>query len=152
MLNCVFFPGSFNPFTKGHADIVTRLLALSEKVVIGIGCNIDKEASQLQAEENAKAIENFLTHADLKDRVSVKVYTGLTAHTAIGLKADCIARGVRSASDFDYEYALAAANKEAFGIDTIIIPANPALACVSSTLVRDIIKHGDYITAQKFLP
>lgn len=148
----VFFPGSFNPFTKGHADIVERMLTLADEVVIGIGCNIDKPVDRDEMEKRASAIREYYNRSAFAERVKVIWYTELTMQAAKNIGADCVVRGVRSAMDFDYEYGLAAANREVFGIETILLPADPSLGFISSTVVRDLMKHGDTVNASKFLP
>lgn len=151
-MKTVFFPGSFNPFTKGHADIALRLLGLADRVILGIGTNSGKETSRTAAEATRKDIEKWIEREDLAGRVSVELYTGLTAETALSLGADCLARGVRNATDFDYEYSMAAANRAAFGIDTILMPADPALSFVNSTMIRDLESFGKKDAAERFLP
>lgn len=151
-MKCVFFPGSFNPFTKGHADIIKRLLGLAERVVVGIGINIDKPSSSEEAHSNALKIREWIERKGLQERVEVIEYTGLSAEEAIARKAVCMARGVRGSSDFDYEYRLASINREAFGIETILIPADPLLSCVSSSALRDLEAHGRDDVAKKFIP
>lgn len=148
----VFFPGSFNPFTKGHADILNRLLRLSDTAVIGIGVNAEKPSSAETAEKNAEKIAEYLKREGLESRVNVVIYSGLTGEEAKKNGADCMARGVRGATDFEYEYQLAAVNRELFGIETLLIPANPALAGVSSTAARDLQRHGREDLAAKLLP
>lgn len=152
MMDRIFFPGSFNPFTRGHADILCRLLVMAEKVTVGIGVNIDKPEAASLSERNARAIRNYLRLNGLENRVEVVVYGGITAEEARKRGASVLARGVRSSQDFDYEYSLSAFNRDAFGIDTILIPADPALSYVSSTAVRDLIKHKHYDEAEKYLP
>ena len=146
----IFFPGSFNPFTKGHADILNRLLCLGEEVVIGIGININKPSDTAAAEKNLVDIKDYLIKNGLQDRVGVILYSGLSAEEARKMGANCMARGVRSASDFDYEYSLASANRDAFGIETILLPADPALSFVSSTMIRDLEQHGRKDLADKY--
>lgn len=148
----IFFPGSFNPFTKGHADILNRLLELGSHVTIGIGVNVSKPEARVLADRNAARIMDYVFRSGLGERVDVRVYGGLTAETAIAIGADCIARGVRTCADFEYEYQLAALNRETFGIETILLPADPQLAAVSSTAVRDLQSHGRDDIAEKFLP
>lgn len=148
----IFFPGSFNPFTAGHADILRRLLALADFVTVGIGMNIDKPGSSELADTNARAILDFIADSGLTARVDVIVYSGLTGQKAKDLGASCIARGVRSATDFDYEYSMAAVNRSAFGIETIFLPADPQLGMVSSTVVRDLLSHGRDDIAKRFMP
>lgn len=151
-MKTIFFPGSFNPFTKGHADILLRLLNMADRVIVGIGINLDKPDAARMAEENASQIRKFAEEHSLGDRVEVKIYGGLTATEAKRRGACCLARGVRTCQDFEYEYTLAAANRDAFGIDTILVPADPALSFVSSSLIREIEAHGESETAKKYLP
>lgn len=148
----IFFAGTFNPFTKGHADIALRILEIADKVTIGLGVNIDKPSSAKQAEENARLIEDWAAAHRLTERVEIVIYTTLTAEEAKKQGATCLARGVRNASDFDYEYALAAINRDAFGIDTILFPAAPEDSFISSSAIRDLQAHGRPDLAEKYLP
>lgn len=134
----VFFAGSFNPFTEGHADIVERLAALGYEVIVGIGRNIEKQNSRAKAEENADAIRYFIKEKGLEGRAEVVIYDGLTAREAKRLGADCLARGVRNIIDFTSEYELAAVNRKFFDIETILLPARPELSYISSTVMRDL--------------
>ena len=148
----IFFPGSFNPFTAGHADILERILLLTDKVTVGIGMNIEKQGSKEAAEKNADAIKTYISKKGLEDRVEVLVYSGLTGEVAKKRGADCLVRGVRTSADYEYEYSLAAANRDAFGIETILIPSDPALSFISSTMIRDLIKHNRENLTKKYLP
>lgn len=148
----IFFPGSFNPFTEGHADILRRLLTLADSVIIGIGTNIDKPESASTAKKNLESIEKYIKDCGLEEKVKAIIYTGLTAEEALRQKADCMARGVRSGLDFDYEFQLAAINRDAFGIETILIPADPSLSYVSSTMIRDLEKHKRKDIASRYMP
>ena len=112
----VFFAGSFNPFTKGHADIVRRLLLVFDHVFIGIGININKDPDSSKTNAQALQINNWIVSNHLSEKVEVTVYSGLTAKAARMAGAVCLARGVRNSSDFDYEFNLANANRDAFGI------------------------------------
>lgn len=147
----IFFPGSFNPFTKGHADILMRLLKLAEKVIVGIGINPEKPSSSEQAIRNKASIEEYIDNSGVTNRVKVVVYSGLTAEEALKQGATCMARGVRTASDFEFENSLACANRAAFGIETILLPADPALSFVSSSIIRDLLYHGREDIADNFL-
>lgn len=147
----VFFPGSFNPFTIGHADILLRLARIAGKVIVGIGVNPEKPEAEAKATENADAIRHFVAENGLDDKVEVVTYSVLTAEEARRHGADCLARGVRNATDFDAEYALAAANRETLGIDTILIPTSPALSFVSSSLIRDLALAGREDLVKKYL-
>lgn len=146
----IFFAGSFNPFTKGHADILKRLLGLADEVVVGIGMNIDKPGSRERAEQNKKEVAAYVAAESLGDRVEVMTYSGLTAQAVASTGCTCMARGVRNASDFDYEYSLAVANRDAFGIETLLIPADPSLSFISSSLVRELKHYGREDLASKY--
>lgn len=134
-----FFAGSFNPFTPGHADIVARGLRLFDSVVIGIGINDAKPVGAISAEERKAAIEECYRH---EPRVSVVIYTNLTIDAARHVGACCLLRGARSDADFDYERNIADANRLLDpDMETVILPARPELACISSTLLRDLARH-----------
>lgn len=148
----IFFAGSFNPFTKGHADLVERLLKMADGVIIGVGFNIEKQTSLKAADRNAAAIKEWIDKSGLTEKVEVTVYSGLTAEEALKHGAVCLARGVRNATDFDYEYSLASLNREAFGIDTILLPSAPAFAAISSSAVRELEAFGRQDIANNFLP
>lgn len=151
-MKIIFYPGTFNPFTKGHADILSRLLPIADKVVIGVGVNIEKPEAAANGEKNAEIIRSYVSEHDLSEKVEVAVYSGLTGEEAIKRGACCIARGVRNSIDFEYEYNLAAANRDAFGIDTILLPASLENGFISSTLIRDLEKHGRTDLTRKYLP
>ena len=148
----IFFPGSFNPFTKGHADILCRLLDLADNVVVGIGVNPEKEASSYTSSANKAAIEEYIEKKGVKNRVKVVIYSGLTAEEAMRQGADCMARGIRTAEDFEYENTLASANRDAFGMETILLAADPSLSFVSSSIIRELQRNGHDDLAQKYIP
>lgn len=140
-----FFAGSFNPFTPGHADIVERGLRLFDRVVIGIGINDAKPDS---ADGAASRLETIRVRYAAEPRVEVLIYTDLTVDAARRVGACCLLRGCRSAADFDYERNIADANRLlAPELDTVILPARPELACISSTLLRDLVRHGRSLPA-----
>lgn len=146
----IFYPGSFNPFTKGHADILHRLLALADTVTVGVGVNSSKATDTDLLSRNADAIQTYIDTEGLGSRVSVTTYSGLSAIKAREIGADCMARGVRS-GDFEYEYSLAAANRDAFGMETILLAADPALSFISSSIIRDLQNNGMQPIADKYL-
>lgn len=139
------FPGSFNPFTRGHADIVERGLRLFDRIVVAVGCNIAKGTAD--AEASADAIRRIYAG---DPRVEVTVYTGLTYKLAQQLGAVAILRAVRSVKDFEYERDLAAVNMQLSGIDSVILYSRPELASLSSSMVRELAAYGQDITP--FLP
>ena len=151
-MKTVFFAGSFNPFTRGHADIAERLMRISDRVLIGIGLNIDKPGALETAEENASKIREWIKARGYNERMETVVYSGLTGEVALSHGADCLARGIRNGADFDYEYSLAAINRDAFGIDTLLLTADPSLGYVSSSAIRDLESRGRYDLAARYLP
>ncbi|MCI5451864.1 pantetheine-phosphate adenylyltransferase [bacterium] len=140
------FPGSFDPFTRGHADIVSRALGMFRHVIIAVGFN-ERKAGWIPVGERVRAIAG-LYEGD--GRVSVESYSCLTASLALDRGACCIVRGVRSMADYEYELQMADVARHLSGIDTIFIPANPMLSCVSSSMVRELAHFGRDV--REFLP
>ena len=136
------FPGSFDPFTIGHYDIVLRGLQLFDEIIIGIGHNINKREA-FPLEERINAIQNAFKG---EPRVQVMAYDGLTIEFATEQQAQFILRGVRSVQDFEYERNIAEANKQLSGIETILLYTRPEYAHISSTLLRDLHAHGKDIS------
>ena len=121
------FPGSFDPFTIGHYDIVMRGLQIFDEIIIGIGHNSQKQ-STFALEERIQTIK--LAFAN-EPRVKVEAYDGLTIDFAIAHKVPCILRGVRSVLDFEYERNIAEANKQLSGIETVLLYTSPEYAHIS---------------------
>ena len=142
----VLFPGSFDPFTLGHADIVRRALTLFGKVVIAVGYN-EQKAGWMPVEERVAAIKRL--YAD-EPRVAVESYTGLTVDFAKERGITAIVRGVRTAADFEYELQMADVNRQLSGIETVLLPASPQYASLSSSVVRELAHFGHDISP--FLP
>lgn len=140
------FPGSFDPFTIGHHDIVMRGLEIFDEIIIGIGRNYNKRET-FPLEERLAAIQRIY---DNEPRVRVEVYDGLTVDFALKHQAQFILRGVRSTLDFEYERNIAEANKQLSGIETVLLYTRPEYAHISSTLVRDLHSHGKDIS--QYLP
>ena len=140
------FPGSFDPFTIGHHDIVMRGLLIFDEIIIGIGRNYNKRET-FPLEERLAAIQRIY---DNEPRVRVEVYDGLTVDFAAEHHAQFILRGVRSTLDFEYERNIAEANKQLSGIETVLLYTRPEYAHISSTLVRDLHSHGKDIS--QYLP
>lgn len=138
------FAGSFNPFTIGHKDIVTRGLEVFDEVVIAIGENQDKSAQD--TDERLEAIR--ATYKD-EPRVRVEVFHGLTVDYAHEIGACALLRGVRTVSDFEYERQMADANRALAGLETVVLFAKPELGYVSSSLVRDLQRHGADVSKLK---
>ena len=136
------FPGSFDPFTIGHHDIVLRGLQLFDEIIIGIGHNINKRDT-FPLEERINAIQHAFNS---EPRIKVMAYDGLTVDFAAEQHAQFILRGVRSVQDFEYERNIAEANKQLSGIETVLLYTRPEYAHISSTLLRDLHAHGKDIS------
>lgn len=139
------FPGSFRPFTRGHADIVQRGLALFDRIIIGIGRNPDKPAAD--AENRAREIARLYAS---EPRVEVAVYDTLTVDFARACGAAFLLRGVRSLKDFEYERDMADINRQLSGLESVILFSKPELAAVSSSVVRELENFGHDVAP--FLP
>ncbi len=144
MKRIAFFPGSFDPFTKGHADIVERGLKLFDEIIIGIGTNTAKkryfEVDLIDA----------LIRGAFKDepRVSVVHYDDLTAKVAHRYGANFILRGLRNTTDFEYENTISQVNRTLpESLETVFLITAPELAPISSTIVRELHKYGADISA-----
>lgn len=137
-MKIALFPGTFDPFTRGHESIVKRTLSFMDEVVIAIVDNSEKHPL-LTTEQRLKMISDF--YAD-EARVRVVAFKGLTTDIAQECGADVIVRGVRGVKDFEYEEMLASAYKNLTGIETMLLHTDPELAFVSSTVVREMVKYG----------
>ncbi|MBK7958812.1 MAG: pantetheine-phosphate adenylyltransferase [Bacteroidetes bacterium] len=141
------FPGSFDPITVGHVDLLKRSIPLFDKIIVAIGINSTKKT--LYSLEQRKAwIEKVFKGYDT---VEVKDYTGLTINFCKTENANYILRGIRSAADFEYEKTIAHLNHSMNeNIETILMLSPPELSSISSTIVREIIYgKGD---VSKFVP
>lgn len=142
----VLFPGSFDPFTLGHADIVQRALELFGEVVIAVGYN-EQKSGWKPVDERVEAIRKVYTD---EPRVKVVSYTGLTADFAKENGVTAIVRGVRTMADYEFEVQMADVNRQLTGIETVLLSASPQLASLSSSLLRELSHFGRDISA--FLP
>ena len=140
------FVGSFDPFTVGHDAIVRRALPLFDRLVIGVGYNERKQYMYTQ-DERIQAISRLYAN---DPRVAVKVYNDLTIDFARREGAQYVIKGVRSVKDFEYEREQADINRRIGGIDTLLLYADPDMASVSSSLVRELIHFGKDVS--DFLP
>lgn len=141
-----FFAGSFDPFTIGHHSIVERALTLFDRIVIGIGINAEKAAT---IDVDAR-IDDIAAIYGNDPRVVVEAYTDLTWQAARRNGCTHLLRGVRSVADFEYERNLADANRNLSGLETVILFTLPEHSFISSTLVRDLERHGE--DTSDFLP
>lgn len=141
------FPGTFDPLTLGHVDIIDRAVSLFDQFIIGIGVNSSKEPMFSIGQRIAWCKEVY--KAD--KRISVQAYEGLTVEFCIKIRAQYMLRGIRFVSDFEYERSIAAMNKKLHPeIETIFLTSSPEFSTVASTLVRDVIRNGGNVL--QFLP
>jgi len=141
------FPGTFDPVTLGHTDIIDRALPLFDKVIVGIGRNINKEP--MFSEQQRVDWLNEI-YAD-NNKVEALVYEGLTVDCCREVNANFILRGIRYVNDFEYEKAIADMNRSlAHNIETIFLTCLPQFTSVASTLVRDVLRNGGDVA--NFLP
>lgn len=147
MERIAIFPGSFDPFTVGHEEIVKRGLSLFDKIIIGIGYNSNKKC-MLDIEKRKKLIEKVFAG---NPAIEVDVYKGLTIQYCKEKNAHYLLRGLRTASDFEYERAIAQMNKNLdHEVESVFLLTAPEHTPVNSTIVRDIFVHEGDISA--FLP
>lgn len=143
-----FYAGSFNPFTLGHLNIVERALKIFPRVIIGMGLNPSKPSSHEDVERRLEAIRLAVAHLE---GVEVIAYSDLTVREARRRGASVLLRGVRSATDFDYERNLAEINRAiAPDLDTVILTADPGYSAISSSAVRELSSYGEDVS--RFLP
>ena len=145
-MRIAIFPGTFDPFTKGHADIVARGLEIFDRIVVAIGVNDSKVPCQT-VEERVAAISRLYA-AD--DRVSVVAYEGLTTDFARQQQAGFILRGVRTIKDYEYERDIADVNYQLSGVETVVLFCRPQFAAISSSIVRELQHYGRDVS--EFLP
>ncbi len=146
-MKTAIFPGSFDPFTRGHADIVEQALQLFDRVVIAIGDNVGKR-SLLNLKNRLRLIRHLYEH---NPRVECVAYSTLTGDIAREMGADAIIRGVRNTIDFEYERTMAQTNKRLFPeLTTVILLTPPHLNDVSSSTVRELLQFGQDVT--EFMP
>ncbi len=146
-MKIALFPGSFDPITKAHVDILKRSLPLFDKVVVGIGLNSSKKPLL-----DAEVRQNMLNavFAD-EPKIEVVAYVGLTVDFCQTINASYMIRGIRTVSDFEYEKAIAQMNHALVpDIESIFIVSKPGYSSISSTIVREILRYGG--DAAQFVP
>lgn len=146
-MNICLFPGTFDPVTLGHIDIINRALPLFDKIYVGIGINAAKQP-MFSPEQRIDWIREIYHN---EPKVESSMYEGLTIEYCKKIGARFILRGIRYVSDFEYEKTIADANRTLDkNIETIFLTGEPKYTSVASTIVRDIIKNGG--DASPFLP
>lgn len=146
-MTTAIFPGTFDPFTRGHEAVVAQALSLFERVVIGIGDNCSKK-SLLTAGARCRLVSDLYAS---EPRVEARIYSGLTGDFAAAEGAAAIIRGVRSVVDFEYERSMASVNRRLFpSLSTVILFTPAEVADISSSVVRELLLFGR--RADEFLP
>ncbi len=146
MTRIALFPGSFDPFTVGHENVVLRALTLFDKIIIAVGQNTSK-GNFFTPDQRMNWIKQVFTE---EPRITVTKYKGLTVNFAIESQVTHILRGLRTSADFEFERAIAQVNKAMTGIESVFLLTAPEHTPINSTIVRDIIRNGG--DAAKFLP
>jgi pantetheine-phosphate adenylyltransferase len=132
------FPGSFDPITLGHYDIIKRSIPLFDEIVVAIGINAEKKY-MFSLEDRKRFIEE--SFAD-EPTVSVIIYEGLTIDLCKKLQANFIVRGLRNPADFEFEKAIAHTNRRLSKIETVFLLTASKTSYISSSIVRDVIRNG----------
>lgn len=147
-MKTAIFPGSFDPFTKGHHDIVVRSLALFDKVIIAIGYNTQKNKRYFEIDWMVDKIDSLFID---NDRVKVVVYDELTAELAKKQNANFLVRGLRNTTDFEYENSISQVNRTINEtLETVFLITSPELAQISSSIIREVHRYGGDVSS--FLP
>jgi len=148
MKKVALFPGSFDPFTKGHEDIVLRGLKMFDEIVVCIGHNSKKANRYFDIEFMEQKIND--TFRDFP-QVSVVVYNRLTAQLATEYNAKFVLRGLRNTTDFEYENSISQVNRDLNdGLETVFLITSPELAALNSSIIREVHKYGGSVA--KYLP
>tara|TARA_A100001015_G_scaffold138803_1_gene153817 strand:+ start:2610 stop:3062 length:453 start_codon:yes stop_codon:yes gene_type:complete len=135
------FPGSFDPITLGHLDVIERALPFFDEIVIAAGVNIDKKY-MFPVEQRMQFIEKTFAH---HKKIKITSYEGLTVDYCKKIDANAILRGLRNPADFEFEKAVAQINRKLSGIETLFLLTDANTSYISSSMVRDIIaNNGDY--------
>ena len=148
MRRIALFPGSFDPFTKGHEDIVLRGLKLFDEILIAIGYNSGKSVRYFEVDQMVSVIQKtFQKYPQIK----VLTYSELTAELARKHHANFLLRGLRNTTDFEYENSISQINRQLYGeLETVFLITAPQFAWISSSIIREVHKYGGDISG--FLP
>ena len=147
-MKVAIYPGSFDPITLGHLDIIRRAARCFDKVYVCVLYNCDKKAPMFSPEKRLEMIQKSV--AELPN-VEAELFSGLLADYAREKNADILVKGVRNATDFDLEYQMAAINRGIWGeLETVFLPASGAYQHFSSTMVREMIRYGQPL--EKYVP
>jgi pantetheine-phosphate adenylyltransferase len=144
MKRIALFPGSFDPFTKGHEDIVLRGLSLFDEIVVAIGYNSQKDSRYFKIEMMIEKIrKTFVSHP----QISVITYSELTAELARKHKANYLLRGLRNTTDFEYENSIAQVNRYLnHDLESVFLITSPQFAAINSSIIREVHRYGGDVT------
>jgi pantetheine-phosphate adenylyltransferase len=145
----VLIPGSFDPFHNGHLDVVRTASRLFDSVIVAAIRNPQKTAALFDLEERQEMIREAVAHLD---NVKIDSFATLTVDVAKQLGADCLVKGLRQPSDFEYELVQAQMNEAISGIETIFLPCASESSFIASNLVRDIARFGGAGRVKSFVP
>ena len=142
------FPGSFDPFTRGHEDIVLRGLRLFDEIIIAIGYNREKSARYFPIEQMVKCIETTFVKYPA---ITVVTYAELTAEFARRNGANYLLRGIRNTTDFEYENSISQINRKLYNdLESVFLITSPQFAWISSSIIREVHGYGGDVS--EFLP
>lgn len=153
MTKTALFPGTFDPFTNGHAEVVSKGLNLFDKIVIAIGINASKK-EMFSLDQRMEWIRQIYKNTD---RIEVLSYSGLTLQICEEVGAQFILRGLRTVSDFEYERQIALVNESLNSkLQSVFVMSGHEHSIISSTIIRDLIRHGgefkQYLPAEVTIP
>ena len=137
------FPGSFDPITLGHTDVINRALPLFDEIIIAVGINADKKY-MFSLEERLNFIKE--SYIDIP-KIKVETYSGLTIDFCTKINADFILRGLRNPADFEFEKAIAQTNRKLSKIETVFLLTSSDTSFISSSIVRDVLRNGGDISS-----
>ena len=137
------FPGSFDPITLGHTDVINRALPLFDEIIIAVGINADKKY-MFSLEERLIFIKE--SYNDIP-KIKVETYSGLTIDFCKKINADFILRGLRNPADFEFEKAIAQTNRKLSKIETVFLLTSSDTSFISSSIVRDVLRNGGDISS-----
>jgi pantetheine-phosphate adenylyltransferase len=141
------YPGTFDPLTNGHVDIVKRSLKIFDKVILAIAINSKKQAL-FSVDERMELINNVLGD---EQNLEITHFVGLTSDFCLETGATTIIRGLRAVADFDYEYAISLLNKKlAPGVETVFLMASGENSFISSSMVKEVARYGK--TVENYVP
>ena len=141
-MNRAVFPGSFDPLTLGHTDIINRAIPLFDEIIIAIGTNAEKKY-MFSIEERRKFIEKTFNNSS---KIKVDTYQGLTIDYCKTVESNFILRGLRNPADFEFEKAIAQTNRKLSDIETVFLLTSADSSYISSSIVRDIIRNNGDVT------